>query len=289
MTYQLIEAIISGITLGAIYAVIAMGMCLVYGVSKIFNFAHGTMFTWSAYLAWLCINQFRLNYLITFIIVLPIMYCFGIALERIVIRPLRWKSDWQFTTIVATLATAIMLDNLCQIIFNPRTKMLAPILNGTVKFQGYVMSKQEIIIFFVGIITIILVKLYLSRTKTGMAIRAVSQDVVGAQIIGIKVDQLFSRTFGISVVLAAIAGILTAPKFYITPLGGWAPLIKGFIIVAFGGLGSLSGTLYAAFILGLVEAMVSLYIGPLWVFPFWTLLFILILAIRPKGLLGSWG
>jgi branched-chain amino acid transport system permease protein len=289
MIHQLIEALISGITLGSIYAVISMGMCLVYGVSKIFNFAHGTMFTWGAYLAWLCMNRFQLGYPLTFIIVLPAMFGFGIALERLVIRPLRWKSDWQFTTIVATLATAIVLDNMCQIIFNPRTKMLPPILKGTVKFHGYVMSKHELIVFFVGIITILFVEIYLSRTKNGMATRAVSQDIVGAQIVGIKVDRLFSRTFGISVVMAAIAGILMAPKFYITPLGGWAPLIKGFIIVAFGGLGSISGTLYAAFILGVVEAMVSLFIGPLWVFPFWTILFILILTIRPKGLLGAWG
>ncbi|MBW2056157.1 MAG: branched-chain amino acid ABC transporter permease [Deltaproteobacteria bacterium] len=289
MTSLFVESLISGITLGAVYAVIAMGLCLVYGVSKIFNFCHGTMFTLGAYFAWLCINRFHLNYGLTFLIVLPVMFGIGLALERIVIHPLRWKSDWQFTTIVATLGVAILLENMIQIVFNPRTKMLPPILEGTAGIGGYVISRHEVIIFFVAILTIVLTQFYLTKAKTGMAVRAVSQDTEGAQIVGIRVDRLFSYTFGISVVMAAIGGILMAPKFYITPSGGWVPLIKGFIIVCFGGLGSIPGTLYAAFILGIFEAMVSLYIGPLWVFPFWTLLFILILSFKPRGLLGAWG
>jgi len=289
MLHAFVESLISGITLGAVYAIIAMGLCLVYGVSKIFNFSHGTMFTWGAYLAWVCVQRLHFNYALTFLTVLPIMFCFGMILERTIIHPLRWKSEWQFTTIVATLATAILLENVCLIIFNPRTKMLPPIFKGTVEFHDYSMSQHEVVIFIVAIVTILLTKLYLTKTKTGMAVRAVSQDIVGAQIVGIKVDRLFSYAFGISVVMAAIGGILMAPKYYITPTGGWEPLIKAFIIVAFGGLGSIEGTLYAAFILGICEAMVSLFIGTFWIFPFWTLLFILILAIRPRGLLGSWG
>lgn len=289
MSSLFVEAIISGITLGSVYAVIAVGLCLVYGVSKIFNFSHGTMFTLGAYLAWVCIHRLHLGYGMTFPLVLVAMFGFGLLFERVVIRPLRWKSNWQFTTIVATLGTAILLENMIQIVFNPRTKMLPPILEGTVEFHGYVMSRHELIVLIVAIITIISLQLYLTKAKTGMAARAVSQDTEGAQIVGIKVDRLFSYTFGISVILAAVGGILLAPKFYITPLGGWVPLIKGFIIVAFGGLGSIPGTLYAAFILGIFESMVSLYIGPLWSFPFWTLLFIFVLVIRPRGLLGAWG
>jgi len=288
MTNLFVESLISGITLGAVYAVIAMGLCLVYGVSKIFNFAHGTMFTLGAYFAWLCIHKLHLNYGLTFIIVLPVMFGIGLAFERLVIHPLRWKSDWQFTTIIATLATAIFLENLIQIIFNPRTKMLPPILEGNVEFHGYVMSRHEVIIFFTAIAIIVLIQIYLSKAKTGMAARAVSQDISGAQIVGIKVDRLFSITFAISVVMAAVAGILMGSKFFVSPLGGWVPLIKGFIIVAFGGLGSIPGTLYAAFILGIFEAMVTQYVGALWVFPFWTLLFILVLTFRPRGLLGTW-
>ena len=289
MTSLFVESLISGITLGAVYAVIAMGLCLVYGVTRIFNFCHGTMFTLGAYLAWVCIHELHFSYGLTFLIVLPVMFVIGLGIERIVIHPLRWKSNWQFTTIVATLAVAILLENLIQTIFNPRTKMIPPVLKGTVAFHGYVVSRHELVILAVATLTILLTQLYLTKVKTGMAARAVSQDTIGAQIVGIKVDRLFSYTFGISVVMAAIAGILMAPKFFISPLGGWVPLIKGFIIVCFGGLGSIPGTLYAAFILGIFEAMVSQYIGPFWVFPFWTLLFILILSIRPRGLLGAWG
>lgn len=276
-------------TLGSVYSLIAMGLCLVYGVSKIFNFSHGAMFTWGTYLAWVCIQRFHLSYAVTFLIVLPVMFCVGLTFERLIIHPLRWKSDWQFTTIIATLGAAIVLVTLCQIIFNPRTKMLPPIFRGSLEFHGYVIGKHEIIILFVAVLTILLTELYLTKTKTGIAIRAISQDIVGAQIVGIKVDRLFAYAFGLSVVMAAIAGILMAPRTYITPTGGWDPLIKGFIIVAFGGLGSIRGTLYAAFILGVFEAMVSLFIGTFWVFPFWTLLFVLILAVRPQGLLGMWG
>lgn len=284
-----VEAMISGITLGAIYALLSIGLCLVYGVSKIFNFAHGTMYTLGAYFAWLCIHEFHLNYFLTVVIVLAAMFCFGVAFERVVIHPLRRRPDWQATTIIATLGVAVLLENLIMIVFTPRNKSLPPMLRGTVALGGYVRSQHEVVIFIVGLVTILLMQLFLRKTKAGMAVRSVAQDTVGARIVGIRVDPQFSYAFGVSVALAGLAGILLGPKFHLTPSGGWPVLIKAFIIVCFGGLGSIPGTLYAAFILGITEAIVSAIIGPLWIFSFWTVLFVVILTIRPRGLLGVWG
>jgi branched-chain amino acid transport system permease protein len=118
--------------------------------------------------------------------------------------------------------------------------------------------------------------------------RAVAQDLTGTQIVGISEKRVFCYSFGISSVLASIAGILLTHKYSIFPMGGWTPFVKSFVVVFLGGLGSFKGTILAAFILGIIEAYVALYIGDVWVMPVWFVVLMIILILRPKGLFGKW-
>ena len=287
---ELAEVIISGITIGIVYYLIAVGFTLVYGVGRVLNYSYGSMFTWGAYLAWVFLAwRWDLGYPLTQIIVLPLMFLMGLAIDRIVVRPLRRRPEFDFSVLLATLGLALFLDNLAQVVFGARTKSLPPIASGTVHLGSITISVELIIMFLGATIIALALGLFMAKTRTGMSMRAVAQDPVGARIVGIPLMRVFAITFGISTALAGVGGILVASRFFISPLGGWTFLVKALIIVVAGGLGSLKGTLYAAFLLGMLEAIVGWQAGLLWVMPFWFGVLFLILLIRPYGLFGAVG
>ena len=286
---QYVEVLISGIAQGAVYCVFAMGLSLVYGTARVLNFAHGSFFMVGAYIAWvLSVGYFELNYPMMLAILIPVLFLLGVVFERAVIRPLRWGSNWKMTTMMVTLGLAFMIDNLNLIVFGPDDKLLAPFFEGTVTVAGLAFSYQTILVSFAAVIIVVCLELFLHRTRMGHAMRAVSQDMDGASMVGINVNQVFSYTFGLSVVLAGIAGVMLAPIYLISPLGGWPPFLKAFVIVVFGGLGSTRGVLYAAFGLGIIEAFVIFEIGATWTMPVWLVTLLVVLMFRPQGLLGVW-
>jgi branched-chain amino acid transport system permease protein len=286
---QYLEVLISGITQGAVYCVFAMGLSLVYGTARVLNFAHGSFFMVGAYIAWvLSVGYFQFNYTVTFVILIPLLFFIGVFFERTIIRPLRWGTNWKMTTMMVTLGLAFVLDNFNLIVFGPQNKLLPPFIPGNVSFAGLVFSNQTIMILVIAIAIVVGLELFLHRTRMGNAMRAVSQDMDGASMVGINVNQVFSYTFGLSIVLAGVAGVLLAPVYLISPLGGWAPFLKAFVIVVFGGLGSTRGVLYSAFILGIIEAFVIFEIGATWTMPIWLLTLLVVLMFRPQGLLGVW-
>ncbi len=286
---QIAEVVISGLANGSVYAVMSVGLTLVYGVARVFNWAYGSFYTWAAYFAFLLFMLFpRMNYLLVIISVALIMFVFGLLAERVVIRPLLARPDWQITTMLTTLGLALFLDNSVVAAFGPRTKTLPPLFEGHVTLGTLTVSIRDIGVLLIAISVIVALEFFLAKTRQGMVIRATSQDTLGAQIVGIPVKRIFSLTFAISAVLVGISSILLVTKYFMSPLGGWDILIKAFIIVAFGGLGSVRGTFYAAFILGLVEAFVGWLVGFQWVMVIWFAVLLVILAVRPQGLAGKW-
>jgi len=287
---QYLEVLISGLVQGAVYCVFAFGLSLVYGTARILNFAHGSFYMTGAYIGWtLSYGYLGLDYAFTFLLLVPILFLFGVAFERSVIRPLRWAPNWKTTTMMATLGFAFLLDNLSLIVFGPEDKLLPPFFAGTLTAWGIVLSKQDIMIFFTAIGIVIGLELFLQKTLLGSAMRAVAQDMQGASMMGIDVNKVFGYAFGLSVVLAGVAGVLLAPVYLISPFGGWSPFLKAFVIVVFGGLGSTRGVFYAAFILGIIEAFVIFAIGATWIMPIWLVTLLVVLMVRPQGLLGVWG
>jgi len=284
----LAEVLVSGIASGAVYAILALGLSLVYGISRIFNFAYGSFFTWGAYLAWvLLVGYFSFGYPIVFIIVCPLMFLFGLLVDRGIIRPLRQRASWQVTAWMATLGLALFLDNTALVAFGPHIKSLPALFEGTINLGGSIISRHDVAMLLIAISIVIILELFLEKTRMGMAMRAVAQDMVGAQMMGIPVNKVFCYIFAISTVMAGIAGVILASKYFITPQGGWEVFIKAFVIIAFGGLGSIKGTLYAAFILGIVEALVAWQFGFMWIMVLWFAILLGVLIIRPRGLFGT--
>jgi len=287
---ELVEVLISGFTIGTVYYLVAVGFTLVYGVGRVLNYSYGSFFTWGAYLAWVvAVGYLQLNYVLVFLIVLPLMFFFGVAVDQLLVRPLRSRPEFDFSVLLATLGLAVFLDNLVLVVFGPRSKSLPPFAEGSLTVFGFTIGLQLLAMFVFAVLVAVGLGLFLARTRLGMSMRAVAQDPTGARIVGIPMYRVFAITFGISAALAGAGGILLAPRFFMSPLGGWTFLVKALIIVIAGGLGSLRGTLYAAFLLGMLEAIVGWKAGLLWVMPFWFIVLFLILLIRPAGLFGARG
>lgn len=288
MIGQLVEVFISGISNGAVYAIMALGMALVYGVTKVFNFAYGSFFSLGGYLAWLFIRA-GFGYPLMFICVIPLLFMVGLASERFLIRPLRKRDDWEMTAMMVTLGLALFLDNVYLKFFGSFVKSLPTLFEGNLAVANTIISIQDIAIFIIAVSVVFLFMLFLDRTRMGMVVEAVAQSIKGAQIVGIPKDRVFGFTFAISAVLVGISGILLAPKYFVSPLGGWDILVKAWVITALGGMGSIRGSLYAAFILALVEAFVGWQFGMTWTLIAWFAVLIGVLIVRPQGLFGKWG
>jgi branched-chain amino acid transport system permease protein len=285
---ELIDILISGITNGSVYAVMAIGMALVYGVSKVFNFAYGSFFTLGGYLAWLLFKT-GLGYSFVFIVSLPILFFIGMIVERYTIRPLRKRSDWEMTSVMVTLGLALFMDNLFMVTFGPYVKSVPMIVRGNISFGNVVLSIHDIMIFVIAIVIMVAFIIFLAKNRFGMAIRAVASNMTGAQIVGIPKDKVFNYSFAMSTVLVGVSGILLGPKTFISPMGGWGIMLKAWVITALGGMGSIKGSLVAAFVLGIVEAVVGWQLGFTYVWLAWFVVLLFTLIVRPQGFFGTWG
>lgn len=284
----LVQVFIGGIVNGSTYAIMAVGLSLVYGVTRVFNFAYGSFFVFGAYFAWLLLKPEGSNYALAFFGALVIMFGLGLISEWASVRPLRWKPKWDVTTMMSTLGLAILLNNVALVAFGPSKKVLPFIIQGNIHLGDIVITKYEIVVVAISLTVILLLELFLKKTRMGMSMQAVSQNMTGAKIVGIPINKVFAYAFALSASLVAISAILLAPKVLFSPEGGWDILCKAFVIVAFGGMGSIRGTLYAAFILAMVESAVAMYLGMSWVLVIWFLVLLAVLMVRPRGLAGGW-
>jgi branched-chain amino acid transport system permease protein len=286
MLRDLIEVLISGITNGSVYAIMAAGMTLVYGVTRVFNFAYGSFFTLGGYFAWLFFGL-KFSYLLVFVSIIPAMFLMGLSTEKFVIRPLRARKDWGILSVMVTLGLALFLDNLYLVIFGPFVKSIPSLFEGYVKIQGLVISINDITIVTIAISIMVILMLFLSRSRQGLAMRAVAQDMTGAEIVGIPKDRVFAYTFAVSAVLVGAGSMLLAPKYFVSPAGGFDILVKSWVITVFGGVGSVRGSLFAAFILGIIEAVVGWQFGFTWTLIAWFVVLLFTLIVRPQGLFGA--
>lgn len=291
MIYEYLDIFISGLTIGSVYALMAVGLTLIYGVSRAFNFAYGSFYSLGGYIAWVFMVAIGLRggYAMVFVLAIPLLMVFGYLTEKAIVAPLRKRSDWEVKVMMITLGLALFMDNGFQVLFGPRMKSLPPIMEGVIVLGEVYIIKQDMMIFVLSISGILAFRWVLNNTRTGMAVRAVAQNPNGAKIVGIPKDKIFAATFGISTVMVGIGGILLAQKYFVSPMGGWDILVKSWVITAFGGMGSIRGSLYAAFVLGMLEAFVGYWFGMSWVLFALFAVLLVTLAIRPQGLMGKWG
>ncbi len=283
------DLLLIAVSLGGVYALMASGLTLVYGVTRVFNFAQGSFFLWGSYIAWvLHEGYFHLDYPLAFVLTIGIMFFFGLLYEKVIIYPLRRFADWTWTAIIVTLGSALFLDNLAQVIFGVQGRTLPYLVEGTFTLGAFTIARHNVAVLVIVVVIMIILNLFLGKTKAGMAMRGVAQDTTGAQIVGIPIDRVFGYTFAITAVLGGISGMLLAPRTQIFPYVGWPVLVKALVVVVFGGLGSIKGTLIAAFSLAVVEVFITYYLGGIWALPVFLVVLVVMLTIKPRGLFGVW-
>lgn len=282
------SVVLTGITLGAVYALIAMGLTFVYGITKVLNFAQGSFFVWGAYISYLLSQHTDLPMGLILVITTCTMFGFGLAYERVLIYPMRRFADWTGTAVIVTLGSALFLDNVAMRIFGSRSKTLPPLTPGKVEFGAFTIYIHDILTIVILIAVVIALTLFLGKSRQGMAMRGTAQDTVGAKIVGIPVNRVFANAFGITAALGGIAGTLLASRTMITPWVGWTIIMKGLVIIVLGGLGSIKGSLIAAFVLAMVESFITYNIGGQWGLPLFLMAGLIVLTVRPRGLFGQW-
>ncbi|MFQ5998894.1 MAG: branched-chain amino acid ABC transporter permease [Candidatus Bathyarchaeia archaeon] len=295
------NGIISGIVLGTLFSLMALGLTLIFATVRILNFAHGMFFTLGEFVVWWLVaprftefggfepyaSGLLLPFGIAFALGLGALFVVGVGTERLLIRPLRKKPGWEMTTLVATIALATVIESGTLLGFGYKTKKFDPIVEGVLNIvPGVTITNTEIAQFVIAIGVLIALQAFLRRNRQGLAMRAVSQDTEMGTLLGVRVNTTYLYAFAISAVLAALAGILLSNVLLIDSTVGTVPMLKAFIIIIFGGIGSVTGTLYAAFILGFIESFTALFIGLAWALPVEFAVMVIVLAIRPQGLFG---
>jgi branched-chain amino acid transport system permease protein len=282
-----VSTAVSGFILGSLYALMALGLVVIYGVSHVFNFAHGIVAVLGGYFTWMFLTFLRLGFVSSVLLSLPVMFVMGWGLYRLAINRLLVRKDWEVSALVFLLGLGIMLENIILQVFGPRVKSIPVLVKGTIAFGSVRIDCHDVVLLLIALGVLGLLDLFFKYTWTGRAIRAVSQSIPGARIVGINVQQVFGYTFGLAFALTGFSGVLLATKYFMTPSIGWGWMIEGFVIVALGGLGSMRGAVYAASVVGIVQAMTTRYAGALWVWPLWFATFLGVLLLRPQGLGGG--
>ena len=287
MMESFVNALVSGLISGSLYALMALGLTIIYGVSRVFNFGHGIVAVIGAYITWLFLTSVGIGLVPSVLVSLLIMLVFGWILYRLTISPLLKKPNWEFSTVLFMLGLGILLENVTLQLFGPRVKSMPEFFQGSLKLDFVRINWHEVGLILVAVTIVLILNIFFKRTMMGQAMRAVAQSIDGARVVGIDIEKIFGYTFGLAFAVTGFSGVLLGTKYYMTPHIGWEWMVKGFVIVSLGGLGSTTGAIYAAIILGAVEALATLYVGAIWVWPIWFTMFVIILLIRPQGILGG--
>ncbi len=290
MSFETLVAIlVSGFVAGSLYALMASGLSLVWGTLSIFNFAHGTLLMLGAYAAWYVSSAQGLDLGLGVGIpaALVVLALIGIVLYFLLVRPFIARPGADLVVIITTLAGASFLQNAAQEIFGPRYKQLDRVIKGQIQFLNTAIGLQDLLIIILTPIVLLLLALMLKKTKLGLAIRAVEQNHDSALLAGVSIGRIYLLVFAVSAVLAALAGIMLGGLFFITPVMGSDPLLRAFIVVVFGGLGSLPGTVAGAYVIGIIEAIAVFVVGLYWAPVVLFIVLILVMILRPTGLFGA--
>ncbi|MBB5336168.1 branched-chain amino acid ABC transporter permease [Pectinatus brassicae] len=284
---QFFQQLINGISLGSIYALIALGYTMVYGIMKLINFAHGDIYMVGGYVGFFCITIMHLPVLPALVISMVLTGLLGILIERIAYRPLR--SAPRLSVLITAIGVSFFLEYTMMYFVTPQPRTFPHILSDVAYHIGpFVVNNQQIMIFAITIILMALLTYIVQFTKTGKAMRAVSFDTEAAQLMGINANRIISFTFGIGSALAAAAGVLVGIYYNsIDPLMGIMPGLKAFVAAVLGGIGILPGAAAGGIILGIVEALVSGFISSTFRDAAAFAILILVLLFKPTGLLGK--
>ena len=285
---MLFQYIINGIIAGSIYALIAIGFTVIYRTVKFFHLAHGIVYTAGAYFAYTFFRQLHFNFIISFFLSIGLSALLGIAIDRIVYYPLRLKKASNLIFLLASFGVFIFLQNLIQIIYGAQilTLRTGPVKEGH-HFLGAVITDIQILILVVSFLFLVVCWWFIKYTKLGKAMRAVSDDKIGAMVVGINPERTILASFAIGSALAGAAGILISLETNIEPTMGFSAILKGIVASIVGGIGSIPGAMFGGFFLGLVENLGIWKIQAGWKDTISFAILILFLLLRPGGIMGT--
>jgi len=281
------QLIINGIIAGSIYALIAISFNVIYRTVKFFHFAHGVVFAAGAYFAYTFFILFDINPIISFFLSIAIAGLLGIAIDRFVYYPLRKNNAPNLVYLIASFGVFIFLQNLIQLIYGAQilTLRTGPIKVGHDIF-GAVITDIQVLIIGVSLVLFLLAWLFIQKSKLGKAIRAVSDDPVGARVVGINSEKIILAAFALGSALAGVAGILISFETNIEPTMGFNAILKGIISSIIGGIGSIPGALFGGLFLGLAENIGIWKIQAGWKDAIAFAILIIFLLLRPSGIMG---
>ncbi len=285
--YAALQAILNGLLTGSLYALIGMGMALIFGVMRIVNFAHGAFLMLGMYATYVLFEKTRLNPYFGFLGAGILLFLLGYLVYWGLLKPIRIQSD--FMQILLTLGLGLIFVDGIQLIFGADYHQInIPLLDKNLRFGAHISLNAPWVVSF-GIAFVLGVGLYflVMHTMLGRAVRAIAQNRYAAPLVGIPLDRVQAVSFGLGVAAAGVAGGLLLPVFYLYPSVGDQFTLKSFVMVVLGGMGSIEGAAVAGLVLGVVESLTSLYWGNEWALAVDFVIFLLVLSLRPSGIFGS--
>ena len=292
-----VQQVINGLTIGAFYALVALGYTMVYGVLKLINFAHGDLFMWGAYLGWVGLTfaiatLFENSVFVVvpaFIFVMFTVGILGIVIERVAYRPLR--NAGRLAPVISALGVAFILESIARNVFGASYKVYPPELlpTGGIKIIGDVrINYVQLALLFASVLLMAAIYAFVQYTRAGTAMRAVSLDHDTSRLMGINVDRIISVVFLIGPALGGIAGMMVGMYYGSFDFTlGWVFGLKAFIAAIMGGIGNIPGAMLGGFLLGIIETLGAGYVSPQWKDVIAYVILIVILIVRPTGLLGE--
>ena len=286
---QILQYLINGISIGAVYAIIALGYTMVYGIAKMLNFAHGDVIMVGAYISFCVTNYLGLPAIVSILAAVAVCTVLGILIEGLAYKPLRGTPS--LAVLITAIGVSYFLQNAAQLIWSSSPKNFTSVvtMDPITLFDGQLVITGEVLLTVgVSILVMVGLTLFTGKTRTGKAMRAVSEDRAAAQLMGINVNQTISTTFAIGSALAAVAGVLlcsTVPT--LQPTTGSMPGIRAFTAAVFGGIGSIPGAMLGGILLGVIETFSKAYISTQFSDAIVFSVLIIILLVKPAGLLGK--
>ena len=284
---RFITYLINGISLGSIYAIIALGYTMVYGIAKMLNFAHGDVIMIGCYVVFMTMSGMNMNPLLSVILAVVVCTVLGVIIEKVAYKPLRKASP--LAVLITAIGVSYLLQNIALLIFGADTKSFSSVVPlQNIKIGGITITGVTVVAVLACIVIMIGLMIFIKKTKAGQAMLAVSEDKDAAQLMGVNVNGTISLTFAIGSGLAAIAGVLLCSAYpTLTPYTGSMPGIKAFTAAVFGGIGSIPGAFIGGILLGIIEIFGKAYISSQLSDAIVFAVLIIVLLVKPTGILGK--
>jgi branched-chain amino acid transport system permease protein len=279
-----LQILVNGLMTGSVYFLVALGFTLIFGIMRIVNFAHGEFYMMGAYAVYFLVGQMGLNYFVALPLGALLVGVISIVIERGLFRPVLKQGD---DGMIMALGISIVLQALALIVFGPLDQSVPRVFNGVLRSEGVALPLDRLFVAAAAVVILLGFYLILFRTRLGLAMRAVAQDKSMAALHGIPPSLINSSAFGIASIMAALAGGLMAPIYTVSPYMGVTPMLKSFVVVILGGLGSIPGAMVGGLLIGVIESAFATLTNTILASIISFVIVLLIVIVRPQGLFGK--